>query len=86
MSARNMGAVGPDQFKAASFMSVRHSTGKWKHIMVSPVQYKMRGYNTSTGQFEHWQTSNPQAGPPSGASLVNKTIATVVKDSFPTEE
>ena len=82
----NMVAAGPQGVREASFSTVRHAPGRWKHIMVAPVQYKMRGYNPSTGQDEYWQTNNPAAGPPSGASLTNKTIAAVITDSFPTSE
>ena len=81
-----LGAHGPLALHETPYLVVRHVPGRWKHIMVSPVQYKMRGFNASTGQYEYWQTNNPSAGPPSGAALANKSIAAVVVNSFPTSE
>lgn len=86
MSAQNMGSLGPIAIGSITAKTVRHVTARWKHVMVRPVQYKMRGFNATTGQYEYWQTNNPSAGPPSGASLTNKAIAAAVIDSFSTSE
>lgn len=82
-----MGGIGPIAIidnPTNTFQQLQHSTGKWRTTMVSPVQYKMRGWNATTSQYEYWQTDNPLAGPPSGASLVTITIAAIVVNSFPT--
>ena len=79
-------SFGASVLREANFASVRHNVGRWKHTMIRSVQYKMRGYNATTLQFEYWSTNNPSAGPPSGANLTNKAIAAVVVDSFPTNE
>lgn len=86
MATRSMGALGPSAVSENRFFVNRHTVGRWKHIMVNPTEYKMRGFNVSTGLFEYWQTNNPAAGPPSGAALTNKAIAAVIVGSFPTSE
>lgn len=86
MTAQNMGPTGPSAIQENTFTAVRHVIGRWLHAAVRPVVYKMCGYNTSTAQFEYWATSNTQAGPPSGATLVNSHVAAVIVDSFPTSE
>lgn len=37
------------------------------------VRYNMRGYYPVSGQFEYWQTTDPEADPPSGNPLIDKT-------------
>ena len=86
MASQQMSPVGRIVDRQGTFLSVRHAPGQWRHVMIRPVQYKMRGFNASTSQYEYWQTYNPSAGPPSGASLTNKSIAAVIVDSFPTSE
>lgn len=85
-----MGSVGAMQVKDAghdgTYASIMHNTGQWKTTMISPVIYKMRGFNTSTAQYEFWLANNPRQGPPSGATVTNKTIAAVMKNVFPTEK
>lgn len=72
--------------KEQDFASVTHTVGKWKHVMIRPRFYKMRGYNAATVDYEYWITNNPDAGPPSGAILTNKSISAILIDTFPTEE
>lgn len=89
MAALNMGQTGRQAVMVASssnYTTVRHVLGPWRHLNVRPTEYKMRGFNASTGQYEYWSTTNPSAGPPSGATLTNKSIAAVLVDAFPTVE
>lgn len=90
MATRNMQPTGPFQIKIVNgntkFSPPRHSVGLWRHVLVSPVEYKMRGYNTSTGLYEYWQTNNPSARAPSGVALSNTSIAAVLVNAFPTNE
>ena len=37
------------------------------------AQYKMRGFYASNGQYEYWITTNPNAAPPSGHTLLDIT-------------
>jgi hypothetical protein len=82
MAARAMGGMGEVQVKNASpdgtFLSSFHAPGTLGHIMVAPTLYKMRGYNAGTSSFEFWLTDNPNAGPPTGANLTNKTISAIL--------
>jgi hypothetical protein len=40
----------------------------------SSFTYFKRGWRTATSAFEFWQTTNPDAGPPSGNALIDITI------------
>jgi len=44
------------------------------------ISYKMRGRNTSTSQYETWITTSPDTPPPSGATLSDIIIASILAD------
>lgn len=87
MAAFNMESlVGPIASSASPFIRARHAPGKWKSTMIRNIEYKMRGFNALTNQFEYWSTHNPLAGPPSGNTLTNKAISAIIVDKFPDGE
>lgn len=45
------------------------------------TQYKMRGYRVATHAFEYWLTTDPNASPPSGNTLIDITIAMVLTNT-----
>jgi hypothetical protein len=69
-----------------SFRGRRHAPGNWQGVMVDPTIYKMRGHNPVTGLDECWVSLNPNSGPPSGASLINKTVTAVITNTFPVSQ
>jgi len=76
MAARNTGSIG-----TLNITNVNNLGDRNFNIVQTTVQsvlYKMRGYNASTTQFEHWVSYSPTTPPPSGASLQNIAIAVIL--------
>ena len=47
-------------------------------ITVNPVTYVLRGFYSLTGQFEYWQSGAVNSTPPSGHSLLDVTVISVI--------